>query len=87
MISTEARIISTEAESQDLNQQLRNPRLSKQERHDIQQRIIENTKLLTVLYQQNAAAGENRYIHTDFSFFRIFLIDFGFFSTNIFFCC
>jgi precorrin-4 methylase len=47
-----------------LEQQLTSESLSEQERHDIRQQIIENTKLLTELYKQNASTGKKYSVHS-----------------------
>jgi hypothetical protein len=58
------RIAAVKAKIAALEHQLTSS-LLKEEKHDIRQQIIENTKLLTELYKQNAPAGENSYIPTD----------------------
>ena len=51
------KIAAVEAELADLKQQL-NSQISEQKEHDIQQQIIENTKLLNTLYNHSAPAGK-----------------------------
>ena len=56
-------IAAVKLELADLKQQLTS-QISEQKEHDIQQRIIENTKLLNTLYNQSAPAGKKYSTHS-----------------------
>ena len=56
-MSLTEKICAVEVKIAALDQQLLTSQLSEQERHDIRQQIIENTKLLSI-YNQSALAGK-----------------------------